>query len=396
MTIAINALGTNSCYLQVSANETIANVLTAVKAQIATMGWSIHDDTSNVFSAPVLGASQVKYVRLLTNLVNGSQYGTLVPYEAWNASTHTGLNPCYRSSDISSSFTVKNGFKLTHGSSYKIYIFASSRWLAMAATQDNVANGFEFSYGTSTYTYQGDVDHVYEISSFNLTKYLGNVSGCFELSFFMPQAYDQCPAFAWINTALALDIDTDLDVHTGATINANNFASFFGTYAEQRTNEIGYAPRLRSSSTDFTGVQASICLAGMNQDTYLYRNATDFKANAWNSKSMISDVFVKTSENMYIGKLHGLKLGQAGKYTWGQNINLTCDSNNFCKLNGSSLPHFAIPVTVTKNWSYAKYYRFLYYYYDAQDRLQSIWSTENYIGPESGSAQYSPTFLIPL
>jgi len=215
MTTRTTSLGTNSAVINYSINATQAELMTALKAVLATRGWeSIHDPSTTITILRALMADGVnyKYVRLTI----GTADITIEPFELWNNDTKavSGLG-------IIAPAVERQRLSLAFGG--YLYVFATARYMLMYSRINTADLG-----GATGNSWDG----VLEISKDNAAEVAG--------------AY---PLFAWTGGHRAVG-----RLAASSNTNCFNLPRAFGktAYADtdsQQPNSVGTVFGSSSSST---------------------------------------------------------------------------------------------------------------------------------------------------
>ena len=287
MSIVNTPMGPNSFQFDYSTGTTIAEIITALEAEILNNhGWELHDAAAGTnqrcYKAKNKDDVTYKYVVLDLSSANSIK---LVVYESWNETTHTGTNKANNSDTASMAGAIT---ALQPG---QIFLFVNPRWLAM--TTRNPFNGV-LNYDLSA---QG-------------------IFGCFE--FTRDHSEDTgaggVPCFLFLNSS----------------------SLYYG-------DGCAWSPRFKSGALAAEAKLEFSTILGKTRDAaYKFNDFMPTEKNPWNGKDWALTVYVHEPAFVMRGRIFGLKVTTQNAYLILDRIISKCDEDFMYDDLGTDTEHHII------------------------------------------------------
>lgn len=287
MSIVNTPMGANSFQFDYSTGTTLAEIMTALDAEILNgHGWELFDANAgaNQRCYRAKNKDDVTYKYVVLDL-SGSNSIKLVVWESWNATTHVGTNKANLSD------TAAKAGAVTAVQPGQIFLFINPRWLAM--TTRNPFNG-----------------------QLNSDASAQGIFGCFE--FTRDNAEDTgaggVPCFMFMNTC-------DMYYNDGCA----------------------WSPRFKAGAVTTTAkVELSTILGKTRLAAYKFNDFMPTTKNPWNQKDWALTLYVHEPAFVMRGRIFGLKATTQNAYLILDRIVSKCDADFMYDDNGTDTEHHII------------------------------------------------------
>lgn len=287
MSIVNTPMGPNSFQFDYSTGTTVAEIFTALEAEIINgHGWELHDGAAGINQRcyKALNKDGVTYKYVVLDL-NTASVLKLVVYETWNATAHTGTNKA------NTSDTAAKAGAVTAAQPGQIFLFINPRWLAM--TTRNPFNGVLNSDPTA----QG-------------------IFGCFE--FTRDNSEDTgaagVPCFMFMNTS----------------------SMYYG-------DGCAWSPRFKNGAvTTAAKLELSTILGKTRDAAYKFNDFMPTTKNPWNNKDWALTLYVHEPAFVMRGRVFGLKATTQNAYLILDRIISKCDEDYMYDDAGTDKEHHII------------------------------------------------------